>query len=141
MMLFNNIEFKQDQNIEHFIGQFQSTTDKIICLINKTRIHLYDYDDKNLPNKIKLADKDRSADFGTIYYFKDLESDDDYCIFGKKPAQRFLLAILNKNGAITKNPLMKIIGYDESIIIDTNINSTLKFKNFNQKFQIEKIVD
>ena len=140
-MVPDNIELKQDQSIVYFVGQFQSTNNKIICLINKSKIHLYDEKDQDLPNKIKLISKDRSADFGTTYHFRDLDNDNDYCIFGKKAAQRFLLAILNKNGVTKRNPLIKIIDNDESLIIDTNSNVELKFKNYEPKFQIEKIVD
>jgi len=47
IILSNKIEIIQDQSIYDFIEQFQSSTDKILCLVNKSKLHLYSDNDDN----------------------------------------------------------------------------------------------
>jgi len=154
IILSNKIEITQDQNIYDFVSQFQLLTNKILCLINKSKLHLYD-DDDDFPKKVKLSHKDHSNNLMTIYHFNDLDTKDTYCLFGKEFVRRFLLNITNKSenscifryikSSIVNNPtknncLIKIIDNNEIIIID-NDNSKMTFINYNPQLQIENIVD
>lgn len=152
IVLINKIEIKQNQSLYDFVSQFQSLTDKIICIINNTKIHLYSDDDNDLPKKVKLSHKDRTNTLITIYHFKDLITNDTYCLFGKKIVTRFLSNIEKRttnnfnyikssiiNNSIQNNCLIKIIDNDETTIIDGNEKIT--FINYKPQLQIENIVD
>jgi len=151
IILSNKIEIIQDQSIYDFIGQFQSTTDKILCLVNKSKLHLYSDNDENFPKKIKLSHKDHTNNSMTIYHFNDLDTGDTYCLFGKKQVCRFLSNISKKStnpckfnhinsniNPITNNHLVKMIN-EEITIIDDNIKIT--FTNHNLTLETETIID
>ena len=151
IVLINKIEIKQNQSLFDFVSQFQSLTDKIICIINNTKINLYSDDDNDFPKKVILLNKDRTNALITIYHFKDLITNDTYCLFGKKIVTRFLSNIEKRstnnfnyikssiNNSIHNNCFIKIIDNDETIIIDNNEKIT--FINYKPPLQIENIVD
>ena len=154
VILSNKIEITQDQNIYDFISQFQLLTNKILCLINKIKLHLYDDNDDDFPKNVKLSHKDHSNNLMTIYHFNDLETKDSYCLFGKKFTRRFLSSITKKSESLCKfnyikssiisnptknNCLIKIIDNSETIIIDNNIK--MSFINYKPQLQIENITD
>lgn len=153
IILSNKIEITQDQNIYNFISQFQLLTNKILCLVNDNKLHLYNDDDDDFPKKIKLSHKDRTNNLMTIYHFNDIDTKDTYCLFGKKTTRRFLSAITKKSEnscrfnyikssiVPTKNNcLIKIIDNTETIIID-NDNSKMTFINYDPQLQIKTITD
>lgn len=153
IILSNKIEITQDQNIYDFISQFQLLTNKIICLVNKSKLHLYDDNDYDYPKKVKLTHKDRTNSSMTIYHFNDMDTKDHYCLFGKEFTQRFLSNIkkISDNSckfryiksSIINNPtnnLIKIIDNNEIIIID-NDNTKTTFINYNPQLQIENVID
>ena len=154
LVLSNKIEIVQDQNIYDFISQFQLLTNKIICLINKSKLHLYEDEDNDFPRNVKLSHKDHSNDSITIYHFTEIDTKDNYCLFGKKFAQRFLSSVTKKseslckfnyirssivNNPSTNNCLIKIIDNSETIIIDDNIK--IIFTNYKPQLQIQTITD
>lgn len=153
LIISNRIEIKQDENIYDFIGQFQSLTKKIICLINKTKLHLYDEDDNDYPKRIKLSHKDHSNKSMTIYHFNDIDTKDNYCIFGKEFARKFLNNIEKKNDKSNKfpyikstininikdNSMLKIIDNNQITIIDNG--NKIKFIDHNPLLKIETIID
>ena len=155
IILSNKIEITQDQNIYDFVSQFQLLTSKILCLINKSRLHLYEDDDNDFPKKVKLSHKDRSNKLMTIYHFNDLDTKDTYCLFGKQHTRRFLSNISNKsenscrfryikssigNNSTKSNCLVEIIENNEITIID-NDNTKMTFINYNPQLQIENVLD
>lgn len=155
IILSNKIEITQDQNIYNFISQFQLLTNKILCLVNETKLHLYNDDDDDFPKNIKLSHKDRNNNLMTIYHFNDIDTKDKYCLFGKKFVRRFLSAITKKsenscrfnyikssiiNNPVKNNCLIKIIDNSETIIID-NDNIQTFFINYKPQLQIENIID
>jgi hypothetical protein len=152
IILSNKIEITQDQNIYDFISQFQLLTNKIICLINKSKLHLFDDDDDDYPKKIKLSHKERH-NLMTIYHFNDVDTKDHYCLFGKDFTRRFLSNIKKiadnsckfryiKSSIVNNstNNLIKIIDNSEITIID-NDNTKITFTNYKPHLQIETIMD
>ena len=154
IILINKIEILQNQSIYDFVSQFQSLTDKIICIINNIKIHLYSDDDDDFPKKVTLCYKDKTNNSITIYHFNDLITNDRYCLFGKKITHRFLSNIEKRyidknnfnyikssiiNNPIKNNCLVKIIDHDETTIIDGNDKIT--FVNYNHPLQIINIID
>lgn len=80
-----NIQIEQDINIENFISQFQQYTDKIICVVNSNIIKYYDAKDK-LPQNLRFDNKKRyNSDYQ--YYFRSIDDDDLYCVFGRNAAK------------------------------------------------------
>jgi hypothetical protein len=155
IILSNKIEMIQDQNIYNFISQFQLLTDKIICLVNGTKIHLYEDNNDDFPNKIKLSHKDRSNNLMTLYHFNDVDTKDSYCLFGKKFARKFLSNITKKsenscrfnyikssiiNNPIKNNCMIKIIDNHETVIIDNDNIKTI-FNNHKPQLIIENFMD
>jgi hypothetical protein len=156
IILSNKIEITQDQNIYDFISQFQLLTNKILCLINGIKLHLYDdNDDDDLPKKIKLSHKDRSNNLMTIYHFNNPDTKDSYCLFGKKYARKFLLNVTKKsenscrfnyikssiiNDSIKNNCMIKIIDNNEITIIDNDNIKTI-FNNHKPQLLIENFID
>jgi len=153
IVLSNKIEIMQDQNLYEFISQFQLLTNKILCLINLNILHLYDDDDEDFPKNVKLSHKNH-YNLMTIYHFNDLDTKDNYCLFGKKFAKRFLSCVTRKcesihkfnyikssiiNNSIDNNCLIKIIDNSETTIIDNDVK--LIFKNYNPQLQIENLID
>lgn len=154
LILSNKIEITQDQNIYDFISQFQLLTNKILCLINNSKLHLYEDDDDDFPNNIKLSHKDRTNSLMTIYHFNDINTKDNYCLFGKKFARRFLSNATKKsessckfnyirssivNNRTKNNCLIKVIDNSETIIIDDN--NKITFTNYKPQLQIETFID
>ena len=154
IILSNKIEMTQDQNIYDFVSQFQLSTNKILCLINKSKLHFYDDNDNDFPKKVKLAHKDRSNNLMTIYHFNDVDTKDVYYLFGKESAQRFLLSITKRSessckfnyvkSSIINNPtnncLIKVINNNEVTIINDD-NNKIMFVNYNPQLKIENLVD
>ena len=94
----------QDMSIYDFIGQFQLSSSKLLCIINGTTLHYYE--DHQIPTDICFSNKD-----GNKYYF--IDNINMYCIFGEEAAKRFYPSIENE------------------LITDDKSSKSIKFKPLN----------
>lgn len=83
----HNVRFEQEATFENFIGQFQQNCPKLICVINGTNLRYYDKTTP-LPNNIRFDYKQRRGSL-TEYYFRDIDDDTLYCMFGREAATIF----------------------------------------------------
>ena len=115
----HNIQFEQEATFENFIGQFQRDCPKLICVINGTNLRYYDKSTQ-LPNNIRFDYKQRKGTL-TEYYFRDINDDTLYCVFGREAATIFYPRIneIDPNGIhelsrpntqYHKDPKIAIIG-------------------------------
>lgn len=81
------VRFEQDATFENFIGQFQQNCPKLMCVINGTNLRYYD-NTTPLPNNIRFDYKQRRRSL-TEYYFRDIDDDTLYCVFGREAATIF----------------------------------------------------
>lgn len=104
-----SIQFSQEATYENFIGQFQQYCSKILCVIDGTNFHFYDKKTSPPPSNIRF---DYKQIRGTIteYYFRDIDTDTLYCVFGREAATIFY-------------PRMNIV--DPIIIPESNITLAL----------------
>jgi hypothetical protein len=87
MILNDKIIFNQDSTFENFIGQFQTSCSKILCIENGSYLKFYD---KNSPIPMNIRfDYKQSRSNLTEYYFRDIQTNDQYCVFGRECAKLF----------------------------------------------------
>jgi hypothetical protein len=141
-----NIIIHQDMTFERFVGQFQTCTSKILCIVDNTIIHYYD--------------RKRKGENMTEYYFRHIHDNTLYCIFGRESAKKFyhnidnidpmypndnkfeyLLEKYNKKQDIPNNQIIKQITYkkeeDGKEIIIVDKGETNKFQSFNFPIEIK----
>lgn len=83
----HSVRFEQEATFENFIGQFQQNCPKLICVINGTNLRYYDKTTP-LPTNIRFDYKQRRGSL-TEYYFRDIDDDTLYCVFGREAASIF----------------------------------------------------
>lgn len=82
------INFEQDLSFENFIGQFQVfCPTKLLCIVDGTSLRFYDRPG-TIPVNIRFDYKQRRGKF-IEYYFRDIENDSLYCVFGREAAKIF----------------------------------------------------
>lgn len=82
-----HVQFDNESTFEHFIGQFQLVCPKLLCIVDGTILHYYDKL-SSLPNNIRFDYKQRRGKL-TEYYFRDIDNDSLYCVFGREAAKIF----------------------------------------------------
>ena len=83
----HKIKFTQDITYENFMAQFQKFCPVLLCIINGTTLHYYN-GDGDTPQSIRF-DRKRRTPHVTEYYFKDMDNDNTYCVFGRENALVF----------------------------------------------------
>lgn len=81
------VEFNQEATFENFVGQFQPYCAKLLCVVDGTSLHYYDKTG-SVPTNIRFDYKQRRGSL-TEYYFRDIETDTLYCVFGREYARIF----------------------------------------------------
>lgn len=81
------IKISQDISFEHFVGQFQAHCPKLLCVVNGTTLCFHE-NIKTIPLNIRFDYKQRRGDI-VEYYFRDLETNMLYCVFGRDAALLF----------------------------------------------------
>lgn len=82
-----NIQFNQDATFENFIGQFQQFCPKLLCIIDGTYLRYYEKI-STIPINIRFDYKQRRGEL-TEYYFRNIDDDTLYCVFGRESAKIF----------------------------------------------------
>lgn len=83
----DTVKFEQEATFENFIGQFQLFCSKLLCVIDGTYLRYYNKRHE-LPTKIRFDYKQRRGKL-TEYYFRDIDTDTLYCVFGRDCAKIF----------------------------------------------------
>lgn len=83
----HNVQFNQEATYENFIGQFQQYCSKLLCIIDGTSLRYYDKT-SSLPTSVRFDYKQRRGNM-TEYYFRDINDDTLYCVFGREAAAVF----------------------------------------------------
>lgn len=81
------VEFGQEVTFENFIGQFQPYCGKLLCVVDGTILHYYDKKGP-LPTNLRFDYKQRRRTL-TEYYFRSIDTDTLYCVFGREAARSF----------------------------------------------------
>lgn len=81
----NTVEFRQEVTFENFVGQFQPYCAKLLCVIDGTILHYYDKKGP-LPTNLRFDYKQRRRTL-TEYYFRSIDTDTLYCVFGREAAR------------------------------------------------------
>lgn len=81
------VQFEQEATFENFIGQFQLFCPKLLCVVDGTSLRYYDKPG-TLPTNIRFDYKQRRNKL-TEYYFRDIDNDSLYCVFGRDAAKIF----------------------------------------------------
>ncbi len=145
-------EFRQGYTFENFIGQFQINCPKLLCIINGTNLQFYDKEGQ-FPNDI-IFDRKLQKDNITQYYFKNIDNNIAYCVFGREAATLFyshidewnsnsklkifdsILVDKNKSKKIILTKIPKDKNISDTIIFDKGIK--LLFPNPNYSVEIKK---
>ena len=92
------VRFEQEATFENFVGQFQLFCPKLLCVVDGTILRYYDKPG-TLPTNIRFDYKQRRGPL-TEYYFRDIETDTLYCVFGREAAKIFYSRIdeIDPNG-------------------------------------------
>lgn len=85
----------QNSTMEALVGQLQSYTDKLLCVIDGTTLHYYQTPGQ-LPKKIRFEHKQLRNGI-MEYYFRDIRNDNLYCVFGREAAKIFFPEIDQKD--------------------------------------------
>ena len=83
----HNVEFTQEATFENFAGQFQPYCTKLLCVIDGTSLRYYDTTGP-LPINLRFDYKQRRGTL-TEYYFRSIDTDTLYCVFGREMARIF----------------------------------------------------
>lgn len=83
----HTVKFTQEVTFENFVGQFQPYCTKLLCVVDGTSLYYYDKTGP-LPTNIRFDYKQRRGTL-TEYYFRDIETDTLYCVFGYEAARLF----------------------------------------------------
>ena len=112
------IQFPQDSTFENFISQFQVYCPKILCIINNVHLQYYD---KNgvIPTNIRYDYKQKRNGL-TEYYFRDIDNNNLYCVFGRESAIIFYPRIDEFDPLNRKRSEIITTINDDKIIKDTN---------------------
>lgn len=116
----SSIQFSQEATYENFIGQFQQYCPKLICVIDGTSLHYYDKT-SSLPTNVRFDYKQRRGTV-TEYYFRDINDDTLYCVFGREAAAIFY-------------PRINIV---DSIVIPDSRNIDQEISNINSASVISR---
>lgn len=81
------IKILQDIPLSNLVGQLQSYSPKLLCVINGNILHYYDKS-STMPNNLRFERKQRHDDI-TEYYFRDIDDGTRYCVFGRDSAKHF----------------------------------------------------
>ena len=81
------INVEQLSSFENFVGQFQILCDKLLCIVDGTSLRFYDRRE-SIPTNIRFDYKQRKKNL-TEYYFRDIDNDSLYCVFGREAAKIF----------------------------------------------------
>lgn len=81
------LHFGQDVTFENFVGQFQANCPKLLCVVDGTTLRHYDRHGA-LPKQIRF-DYKQTWNGITEYYFRDMNTDSLYCVFGRITARIF----------------------------------------------------
>lgn len=81
------IHFEHDTTFENFVGQFQSSCPKLLCVVDGAILRYYEKHG-DIPTKIRF-DYKQTKNGITEYYFRDIENDSLYCVFGRNSARVF----------------------------------------------------
>lgn len=81
----SKVEFRQDATFENFVSQFQPFCDKLLCVVDGTSLRYYDKMGP-LPNNLRFDYKQRRGSY-TEYYFRDIDDQTLYCVFGRDSAR------------------------------------------------------
>jgi len=100
------LRINQESSFENIIGQFQMICSKILCVIDGTRLLIITTQEM-IPSNIRFDYKQRRSKL-TEYYFRDIENDTLYCVFGRTAAIIFFprINIIDPSGSdepITKH--------------------------------------
>ena len=119
------IKITQDMSFENFDGQFQEVCPKLLCVINGTTLHFHD-NMRTIPTKIRFDHKQQRG--GIVeYYFRNIEDNTLYCVFGREAATLFFPDINNIDKIADKPPEIKLPISRNPIIQRLNVdNSNLK---------------
>lgn len=83
------VKFEQDASFENFIAQFQEMCPKLLCIVNGTSLRLYDKKSPEaFPQNIRFDYKQQRGKI-IEYYFRDIDTDNLYCVFGRECAKIF----------------------------------------------------
>jgi hypothetical protein len=83
----DTVKFEQEATFENFIGQFQLFCSKLLCVVDGTYLRYYNKRNE-LPTNIRFDYKQRRGKL-TEYYFRDINTDTLYCVFGRDCAKIF----------------------------------------------------
>jgi len=145
------IQIGQDSTFENFIGQFQKfCPTKLLCIIDGTYLKYYDKPG-TLPTNIRFDYKQRKGNL-TEYYFRDIDNDSLYCVFGHEAAKIFYPRIDDVDPTSLTHPintppiaapiskrssiLQPIKEPTQIVIIDKGIKLT--FSNINYPLEVYK---
>lgn len=129
------IQINQDVTFENFIGQFQTYCSQLLCVINGTSLRYYNKN--NIPNEIPTNirfDYKQRREKVSEYYFRDIDDDTLYCVFGREAALIFYpqLDNVDPNGSNEPKLSIQIPGL---ILIKDNPNNNNKYqKKISQEF-------
>lgn len=79
------VKLTQESTFEHFVAQFQPYTSKLLCVVDGTSLCYYDKS-RALPANIRFDYKQRRGSV-TEYYFRDIDKNTLYCVFGREAAR------------------------------------------------------
>ena len=114
-----SVQIEQEETFENFIGQFQQFCSKLICIIDGTTLRYYDKTE-GLPKNIRFDYKQRRGKI-VEYYFRDIQTESLYCVFGREAAKIFY-------------PRIDEIDHSDTVTIDPN------FVNVVMKEEIPKVI-
>lgn len=94
------VKFTQEATFENFVAQFQPYTSKLLCVVDGTSLRYYDKT-RALPGNLRFDYKQRRGTL-TEYYFRDIDNDTLYCVFGREAA-RTIYPRINEVDPVTKS--------------------------------------
>lgn len=86
------ITIQPESSFESFVGQFQTEISDVLTVINGTTLRLYKREGP-FPSNLRFENKHRKIPF-TEYYFRDIDNDTTYCVFGFSNALLFYPRLL-----------------------------------------------
>ncbi len=81
------IEFFNGSTFENFMGQFQKYSTSILCIIDGALLKIFNTHD-HIPKNIRF-DYKLNKEYVIEYYFRDIEDNTLYCVFGRDAAKIF----------------------------------------------------
>ena len=136
MSIFNlkckniDIKFEQGSTYENFIGQFQKNCPKILCVVDGTKLNIYDK--KDIGNKNIKFDYVKQVNNIQEYYFRDINDDTLYCVFGEDAASYLYPDIKSMKKKCVDNEISSINNKCEEIS-SMNVDKGLEDTPYEQK--------